>query len=60
MDNIYEKTFDMVSNITNKNIILIAFEHMTELVLPEKLGMFTKYKNKKFGKSSLTYFHIEN
>lgn len=60
MDNIYQKTFDMVSNITNKNIIIIAFEHMTELEIPDELGIFSKYKNKKFGKSSLTYFHINN
>lgn len=60
MNNIYQKTFDMVSSITNKNIALIAFEHMSELKLPDKLGIFSKYKNKKFGKSSLTYFHINN
>jgi len=58
MDDIYEHSFDMVSNITNKNILLITFEHMTGLELPEILGKFTKNKTKKFGKSSLTYYTL--
>jgi len=58
MEDIYQKTFDFVSNIENKNVILITFEHITGLEIPEKLGKFTKYKTKKFGKSSLTYFNV--
>lgn len=58
MDDIYERSFQMVSNITNENILLITFEHMTGLELPEKLGKFTKNKTKKFGKSSLTYYTL--
>ena len=58
MSDIYNKSFDLVKNITNDNVILIAFEHMTELVTPEVLGQFSKYKTKKFGKSSLTYYRV--
>ena len=58
MDEIYEKTFDLVSNITNENVVLVTFEHMTGLEMPEQLGKFTKFKDKKFGKSSLTYYHV--
>jgi 16S rRNA (guanine(966)-N(2))-methyltransferase RsmD len=58
MDNIYEKTFDLVKNISNENLILVTFEHMSGASMPESLGMFTKYKTKKFGKSSLTYYRI--
>lgn len=58
MDDIYEKTFDIVRNITNENVILVTFEHMTGLELPDDLGKFNKYKTKKFGKSSLTYYRI--
>ena len=58
MEDIYQKTFDFVSNIENKNVILITFEHITGLEIPETLGKFTKYKTKKFGKSSLTYFNV--
>jgi len=58
MEDIYENTYDIVRNITNENVVLVAFEHMTGLELPEKLGKFEKYKNKKFGKSSLTYYRL--
>lgn len=58
MDDVYEKTFNLVRDITNEKVILVTFEHMTGLELPEKLGRFTKYKTKKFGKSSLTYYNV--
>jgi 16S rRNA (guanine966-N2)-methyltransferase len=58
MSKIYEKCFKMVRNISNDNIFVIVFEHMTELEMPESLGKFTQFKNKKFGKSSLTYYHV--
>lgn len=57
MEDIYEKTFDIVRNIKNDNILLVAFEHFSELSMPEHLGKFNKFKSKKFGKSSLTYYN---
>lgn len=57
MDEIYKKSFKMVEEITNDNVILVTFEHMTGLEMPESLGKFQKYKTKKFGKSSLTYYN---
>jgi 16S rRNA (guanine(966)-N(2))-methyltransferase RsmD len=56
MEDIYDRSFDMVKNFTNENIFLVTFEHVTGLQLPEKLGMFTLTKTKKFGKSSLSYY----
>jgi 16S rRNA (guanine(966)-N(2))-methyltransferase RsmD len=58
MNDIYEKTFKLVKDINNENVILVTFEHMTELDMPDKLGIFTKFKTKKFGKSSLTYYNV--
>ena len=58
MEGIYNKAFEFVQNITNKNIILITFEHESKVVMPETLGEFTKYKTKKFGNSSLTYYNV--
>lgn len=58
MTDIYEKAFDIVRNITNKKVVLVTFEHMTGLDMPEVLGDFEKYKTKKFGKSSLTYYRV--
>lgn len=58
MTDVYEKTFDIVREITNKNVVLVTFEHMTGLDMPEALGQFEKYKTKKFGKSALTYYRV--
>jgi 16S rRNA (guanine(966)-N(2))-methyltransferase RsmD len=58
MDHIYNECFSMVESIENNNIMLVVFEHKTGLELPQRLGKFEQYKNKKFGKSSLTYYHV--
>jgi len=58
MTDVYENTFDIVRDITNKNVVLVTFEHMTGLDMPETLGQFEKYKTKKFGKSALTYYRV--
>lgn len=59
MKTIYENSFEMVKNITNDNIMLICFEHMSELEMPQTLGKFECIKTKKFGKSSLSYYKIK-
>lgn len=56
MDEIYEKSFEMIKNIENDNIYLVIIEHVSSLEVPEVLGKFTLNKTKKFGKSSLSYF----
>lgn len=56
MENIYEKSFDIVKNIENDNIYLVIVEHVTTLEMPEVLGKFSLNKTKKFGKSSLSYY----
>ncbi|RXJ88979.1 16S rRNA (guanine(966)-N(2))-methyltransferase RsmD [Arcobacter sp. CECT 8983] len=56
MEEIYEKSFDMIRNIQNENIYLIIIEHVSTLEIPETLGKFTLQRTKKFGKSSLSYF----
>jgi 16S rRNA (guanine966-N2)-methyltransferase len=56
MTDIYEDTFTLVKEIKNPQVVLVTFEHMTGLDMPETLGLFELYKTKKFGKSSLTYY----
>lgn len=56
MDDIYEKSFEMIRNIENENIFMIIIEHVSTLEIPEVLGKFSLNKTKKFGKSSLSYF----
>ena len=56
MEDIYNKSFEMVKNIENENIYMIVFEHITTLEMPEVLGKFSLKKSKKFGKSTLSYY----
>lgn len=56
MDDIYEKSFEIVRHIENDNIFLICFEHVSSLEMPQALGKFEISKQKKFGKSTLTYY----
>ena len=58
MEDIYEKSFDLVKEIENDNIMMICFEHVSTVEVPDVLGKFEKYKSKKFGKTTLTYFRL--
>jgi 16S rRNA G966 N2-methylase RsmD len=58
MDNIYDNTFNLISNISNNNILLLAFEHHSKLTIPNNLGKFMLYKTKKFGNTSISYYKI--
>ena len=58
MEEIYEKSFKLVKEIENDNIYLICFEHVTTLEMPQTLGKFDLYKQKKFGKSTLSYYKV--
>jgi len=58
MTEIYNQSFEIVKNIENTSVVLVTFEHMSELDMPETLGQFNKFKTKKFGKSSLTYYRV--
>jgi len=58
MEEIYEKSFELVKDIENDNIMMICFEHVSTVEVPDILGRFEKYKSKKFGKTTLTYFRL--
>ncbi|MFV0562765.1 16S rRNA (guanine(966)-N(2))-methyltransferase RsmD [Malaciobacter mytili] len=60
MEDIYEKSFEIVRKIENDNVFLITFEHVSTLEIPEELGKFALYKTKKFGKSSLSYYKYKS
>ena len=56
MEDVYEKTLRLIASIPSSLVICIAVEHMSELTLPEMIGVYTLQKTKKFGKSSLSYY----
>ena len=56
MESIYEKTLHFIASIPSEKCSLIAIEHMSDLNLPDSIGSYTRIKNRKFGKSSLSYY----
>lgn len=56
MDDIYDKTIDLISKIEPDVCEMVIIEHMTSLDLPKTIGSLIQSKRKKFGKSSLSYY----
>ncbi len=56
MDDIYEKVYNLIYSIPEEKAELIAIEHMSTKNMPERIGIFTIKKTKKFGKSSISYY----
>jgi len=59
MEDIYDKTMNLISKLPEECVKMIIIEHMTGLEIPEQLGAFYMKKSKKFGNTSLTYFSAE-
>jgi len=60
MEDIYEKTMQLISDLPVKHVKMIIIEHMTGLEIPQVLGAFSMVKAKKFGNTTLTYLQSEN
>ena len=56
MQDIYEKTISLIENTPKEKVELITIEHISNRDFPEIIGSFKKIKEKKFGKSKLTYY----
>jgi len=61
MQGIYQKCFDVFDKLKeHKNIEILCFEHFSNFKMPEKIQDFEILKSKKFGKSTLTYYGLNN
>jgi len=60
MDDIYDKTLDLISKIDISTCEMVIIEHMTKLDFPKELGELKLIKKKKFGRSTLSYFAKED
>ena len=60
MEDIYDKTMKLISELPSDVVRMIIIEHMTGLDIPEKLGSFSIKKSKKFGNTTLTYMVDKN
>lgn len=58
MEDVYEKSFELVRDFSKDDIFVIVFEHFSSIEMPESLGEFALQKTKKFGKSSLSYYKV--
>jgi 16S rRNA (guanine(966)-N(2))-methyltransferase RsmD len=56
MDDVYEKTIALIEKIDASKTMMVIVEHMTQLDMPESIGELVKYKRKKFGRSTMTYY----
>lgn len=56
MQDIYKKTISLIENTPKEKVELIAIEHISNKEFPQKIGDFVKIKEKKFGKSKLSYY----
>lgn len=56
MDDVYDKTLALIEKIDASKCMMVVVEHMTQLDMPESIGELVKYKRKKFGRSTMTYY----
>jgi 16S rRNA (guanine966-N2)-methyltransferase len=56
MQDVYQKTINLIENIPSSLAILIVVEHMSTWEMPESIGAYSIQKVKKFGKSTLSYY----
>jgi len=55
MDDIYDKTLTLISELPQDVVKMIIVEHMSKLKLPQQIGTYRVKKSKKFGNTTLTY-----
>ncbi len=56
MEDIYDKTMELIKNLPPENVNMVIVEHMSGLELPTELGPYHLKKSKKFGKTTLSYY----
>ena len=59
MEDIYDKTIDLIASLPKENVKLIIIEHMSGLEIPSAINEFKIKKSKKFGNTTLTYLEAE-
>ena len=56
MEEIYDKTLELLRRIRPRHCESAIVEHMSQLELPEEIGALRKVKSRRFGKSTLSYY----
>lgn len=56
MSDIYERLFTWVGNLESCGVCFIVVEHLSGYEMPKHLGVYMRFKQRCFGKSTLTYY----
>ena len=56
MDDVYDKTLDLIKKIDPTKCMMVIVEHMSQLEMPKEIGELVQVKRKKFGRSTMTYY----
>jgi len=59
MEDIYDKTMNLIAKLPPESVKLIIIEHMSGLEIDAVIGSFKIIKSKKFGNTTLTYLSAE-
>jgi len=56
MDDVYDKTLELIEKIDASKCMMAIVEHMSQLEMPKEIGELELVKRKKFGRSTMTYY----
>ena len=56
MDDVYDKTLELIAKIDPTKTMMVIVEHMSQLDMPQTIGELEQVKRKKFGRSTMTYY----
>jgi len=56
MEDVYDKTLQLIASIPSYLVEMIAIEHMSTVSFPPEIGVYHLQKTRKFGNSSLSYY----
>ena len=59
MDNIYEKSLELMHIMNDAFVEMVIVEHMSDIELPKNIANLKCVKEKKFGKSKLSYYRLD-
>jgi 16S rRNA (guanine(966)-N(2))-methyltransferase RsmD len=58
MEDIYDKCINLIAKIDDNFAKMVIVEHMSSLELPKNIANLEQFKFKKFGKSALSYYKL--
>ncbi len=59
MEDIYKKSLELMESINDSFVQMVIVEHMSDIEMPKCIGKLHKTKKKRFGKSTLSYYQLE-